>query len=213
MTIMALPVSFDELNRLVGFERSLPIDQYFDEMRLTTQQKEQRKRLARQLEDEMVWLMSYMFYARKQGISVSMDAINEIRERYREAVGSTVVIDLYIASHIDSVTANIVDATNRHKDDPYYYSEDRARLIAENDSSYIYDHDDYEQALQGKTHKQWLTVIDGHERDSHAEVNGQILPIGEPFVLQGGEMMHAHDDSLGASDEELVNCRCVTRYF
>lgn len=206
MIVVALPVSFDELNRLVGFERSLPIDQYFDEMRLTPRQKEQRKRLARQLEEEMVWLMSYMFYARKQGISVSMDAINEIRERYREAVGSTVVIDLYIATHIDSVTANIVDATNRHKDDPYFYSEDRARLIAEEESNSIFQYTDYEEAVKGKKYKTWLTVMDGHQRESHGLVNGTTIPIDEEFILEGGTCQFPREDTL--PDEEVCGCRC-----
>lgn len=208
MIVVALPVSFDELNRLVGFERSLPIDQYFDEMRLTPRQKEQRKRLARQLEEEMVWLMAYMFYARKQGISVSMDAINEIRERYREAVGSTVVIDLYIATHIDSVAANIVDATNRHKDDPYFYSEDRARLIAENEASSIFNYTEYEDAAKNKKYKTWHTIMDNHERESHAEVNGMKIPISEPFNLHGGSVLYPRDESLGAEDSELIACRC-----
>ena len=206
MIVVALPVSFDELNRLVGFERSLPIDQYFDEMRLAPRQKEQRKRLARQLEEEMVWLMSYMFYARKQGISVSMDAINEIRERYREAVGSTVVIDLYIATHIDSVTANIVDATNRHKDDPYFYSEDRARLIAEEESNSIFQYTEFEEASKNKRYKTWLTVMDGHQRESHGLVNGTTIPIDEEFILEGGTCQFPREDTL--PDEECIGCRC-----
>ena len=206
MIVVALPVSFDELNRLVGFERSLPIDQYFDEMRLTPRQKEQRKRLARQLEEEMVWLMSYMFYARKQGISVSMNAINEIRERYREAVGSTVVIDLYIATHIDSVTANIVDATNRHKDDPYFYSEDRARLIAEEESNSIFQYTEFEEASKNKRYKTWLTIMDGHQRESHGLVNGTTIPIDEEFILEGGTCQFPREDTL--PDEEVCGCRC-----
>lgn len=206
MIVVALPVSFDELNRLVGFERSLPIDQYFDEMRLIPRQKEQRKRLARQLEEEMVWLMSYMFYARKQGISVSMDAINEIRERYREAVGGTVVIDLYIATHIDSVTANIVDATNRHKDDPYFYSEDRARLIAEEESNSIFQYTEFEEASKNKRYKTWLTIMDGHQRESHGLVNGTTIPIDEEFILEGGTCQFPREDTL--PDEECIGCRC-----
>ena len=211
---MALPVeSFDELNRLVGFERSMSISKYFDGMRLTKQQKAYRKQLARDLYAEMVWLMSYLFYARQQGISISMDALNEIRERYRDAIGDTFAIDLYISTHIDSITADIIDATNRHKDDPYFYSKDRARLIAENESSTVLDHVDYVDAQSNKAWKRWLTIMDGHERESHAEVDGMEVPIDEPFELAGGLLMHPHDSSLGCSEDELINCRCSAEYF
>lgn len=206
---MALPVaSFDELNRLVGFERSLSINRYFGEMKLTRQQKAYRKRLASQLYEEMVWLMSYMFYARQQGISVSMDAIREIRQRYRDVVGDTFAIDLYISTHIDSITADIVNATNRHKDDPYFYSKDRARFIAEEESNSLWAYSDYEDAVKNKSYKTWLTIMDGHQRESHAEVNGMTIPISEPFDLQGGSVLYPRDESLGAEDSELIACRC-----
>ena len=206
---MALPVAnFDELNRLVGFERSMSISKYFDGMRLTKQQKAYRKQLARDLYAEMVWLMSYMFYARQQGISISMDALNEIRERYRDAIGDTFAIDLYISTHIDSITADIIDATNRHKDDPYFYSKDRARFIAEEESNSLWAYSDYEDAVKNKSYKTWLTIMDGHQRDRHAEVNGMTIPISEPFDLQGGSVLYPRDESLGAEDSELIACRC-----
>lgn len=209
MIAMVLPVAnFDELNRLVGFERSMSINRYFDEMRLTKQQKAYRKRLASQLYEEMVWLMSYMFYARQQGISVSMDAITEIRDRYREALGNTVAIDLYIATHIDSITADIVNATNRHPDDPYFYSKDRARLIAEGEANSVFNHTEYEEAAKNKKYKTWHTIMDGHERDSHAEVNGVTIPIDSLFTLHGGVMAYPRDESYGASDDEIIACRC-----
>ena len=211
---MALPVtSFDELNRLVGFERSMSISKYFDDMHLTKQQKAHRKEMARKLYEEFVWLMSYMFYARQQGISVSMDALEEIRQRYRDVVGDTVVIDLYLSAHIDSITADIIDATNRHRDDPYFYSKDRARVIAENETSTTIDHSEYEDAVNGKRYKRWITIMDNHERESHAEANGMVMPIDEPFELQGGFLQYPHDGSLGCSEEELINCRCSCEYF
>lgn len=201
-----LPVTdFDELNRLVGYERSMPIAKYFGEMRISNAQKRKRIALARKLEAEMIWLMSYLFYARQQGISVSMDAINEIRNRYRACLGDA-LIDLYIATHIDSISADIVDATNRHKDDPYYYSKDRARLIAENESNSVFNYTEYEEAAKNKKYKTWLTVMDGHERNSHAEVNGTTLPIDQEFVLHGGTCQYPREDTL--PEEESVNCRC-----
>lgn len=250
MISMALPNTFDELNQLTGYKRSISISKYFDEMKLTQQQKTYRKAFARRLEEEMIWLMSYLFYARQQGIGVSADAITEIRQRYANVLAeiqrqypqvfadiqrqiytieslayvtsqtrnapitpTNAVVDAYIASHINSTSADIVNATNRHPDDPYFYSKDRARVIAENESSTIFDHAEYQTALKGKTRKRWLTIMDNHERESHAEANGMVVPVNEPFELAGGALMHPHDSSLGCSEDELINCRCSVEYF
>lgn len=250
--------TFDELNRLVGYNRSMPISTYFDEMPITTEQKRLRKAFANRLEDEMVWLMSFLFYTRDNPQYTV--ALQEIRERYMELarqelsveqryyvsdayygdnVGITRTydsaryqppvqlpnrpqavpdfpseIDLYIIDRVNQATADIVAATDRHKDDPYYYSKDRARVIAENESNTVHSHKEYSEVSGKKSLKQWLTIMDGHERESHAEVNGTILPINEPFVLQGGLMLYPRDASTyGVSEDEIVGCRCGIRYF
>lgn len=248
MTAMALPLTFDALNQLTGYKRSISISRYFDEMKLTRQQKAYRKALARKLEDEMVWLMSYLFYARQQGIGVSMDALSEIRQRYRvvlldiqreypsafagiqqemnflaasivaqsneiararmaQSILDTPTSDSgYIATHIDSATADIIDATNRHKDDPYFYSKDRARLIAESESNSIWNYTEYASAVKNKKYKTWHTIMDGHQRDSHGNVNGMTIPINERFVLDAGTCLFPRSDEL--PEEEVCGCRC-----
>lgn len=205
------PTSFDQLNQLVGYERSIPIDQFFDEMPITTEQKRLRKAFARRLEDEMIWLMSFLFYTRDN--PQYLTALEEIRERYRECADRDLLFEAYVADRIEQATADIIAATSRHEDDPYFYSKDRARVIAENESNVIWSHTEYEDAVKNKSYKRWRTIMDNHERDSHAEVNGVVMPINEPFVLQGGLMMYARDDSLGASDEEILGCRCGIEFF
>lgn len=252
--------TFDELNRLVGYERSIPIDQFFDEMPITTEQKRLRKAFASRLEDEMVWLMSFLFYTRDNPQYTV--ALQEIRERYMELarqelsveqryytsdeyygdnVGITRTydsaryqppvqlpnipqqpqaipdfpseIDLYIIDRVNQATADIVAATDRHKDDPYYYSKDRARVIAENESNTVHSHKEYSEVSSKKSFKRWLTIMDNHERESHAEMNGVVMPINEPFILWGGLARFPRDTSLGISDDEIINCRCGIEYF
>lgn len=60
---------------------------------------------------------------------------------------------------------------------------------------------------EGETEHEWSTVMDGRERDSHAEADGQVVPIGEPFKLAGGDAMFPGDPSL--PPEESCNCRCA----
>jgi uncharacterized protein with gpF-like domain len=60
--------------------------------------------------------------------------------------------------------------------------------------------------LEGWTEKQWLTIMDGRQRDSHGKQNGQIVPIEEPFILENGAGMFPGDDNLPS--DESINCRC-----
>lgn len=55
--------------------------------------------------------------------------------------------------------------------------------------------------------QRWNTIMDGRERDSHAAMNGQIRPWGQPFVSGAGvRLRYPHDPNAPAS--EVVNCRC-----
>ena len=204
--------SFDELNKLVGMKRSVPFEQYFAPMRITKKQKEERKRLAEELEDEFIYMMSYMFYAYP---NITADMADELQERYMNtlielgiAIGVAQSIEEY-QRQAARFSIEVVGATQRHKDDPYYYSKDRARLCAEDQSNFIYDISDFADAIEsGYLYKTWNTVADNRVRDSHAEVEGLTIPIDEPFSLQGGYMMAPHDSSLGVDESELIMCRC-----
>ncbi len=64
----------------------------------------------------------------------------------------------------------------------------------------------YEAA--GIEKKEWLTTIDGREREWHETMNGQIRNIDEPFTSgQGNELMYPGDPSAPAN--EVINCRCA----
>lgn len=56
---------------------------------------------------------------------------------------------------------------------------------------------------------EWVTTIDGRERPTHHNADGQQVKTGEPFTVGGSKMMHPHDSSLGAPIEEIAQCRCT----
>lgn len=206
--------SFDELNQLVGYERSMSIDKFFDEMRISEEQKRLRKNLAERLRAEFDYIMAYLFYLQANNAPVrKMDIVDEIMGRYRNAVGALIPMDLFLTTRIANTSLEIVDATYRHEDDPYFYSKDRSRLIAENESNTLYSYDEFNEESLTARAKQWLTIIDGKERESHAEVNGVIVPIDEPFELRGGYVLYPRDDSLSCDDSELCGCRCSLKFL
>ena len=55
--------------------------------------------------------------------------------------------------------------------------------------------------------EQWVTEIDGRERDAHQEADGQIVPVDGTFIVGGEEMRHPGDPR--GSVENVTNCRCA----
>ena len=56
--------------------------------------------------------------------------------------------------------------------------------------------------------KIWMTILDGRERASHNMANGQKVSIHQPYEVQGQQLMYPGDISLGATADNVVNCRC-----
>lgn len=59
--------------------------------------------------------------------------------------------------------------------------------------------------------KRWVSTEDGRTRDEHKEENIKELevPIDEPFIIGGEELMYPGDITRGASAWNTINCRCT----
>lgn len=58
--------------------------------------------------------------------------------------------------------------------------------------------------------KRWNTSIDGRERPTHADINGKVVRLDEPYVLSDGDrLMYPGDSSLGAKLSNIIQCRCA----
>lgn len=60
--------------------------------------------------------------------------------------------------------------------------------------------------------KVWYAVGDAKTREWHAAMDGQSVPLDEPFDVDGEALMYPLDDSLGASARNIYGCRCVVYY-
>lgn len=67
------------------------------------------------------------------------------------------------------------------------------------------------QSLGIKVKKQWMATLDDRTRDTHAELDGQIRDVDEPFEVDGMEIDYPGDPS--ADPSLLYNCRCTLTYI
>lgn len=63
------------------------------------------------------------------------------------------------------------------------------------------------EGLGVKMQKTWLATLDGRTREAHRELDGQTIPVSEPFVNSIGEIMSPGDPD--ASPGNIWNCRCT----
>ena len=205
---------YDELNEIVGMNRSEDYEDYFGVMELSDSDKENRIELAEKLGDNFLLILAFLFTI-QQYQEINWQTIqSRFESAYRDALENKIIIDDYLDIYIRQFSSDITESTKNHVDDPYYYSLDRSRVIAENESNTSWNYSDFQSAIQnGYTRKRWVDVRDRKERETHRAVGGTVKPINEPFMVGSSFLQFAKDTSLGASSSEIVNCRCSTIYY
>lgn len=208
-------MSFDELNALQATKhpRSMPYSKYFGEMHISAEQKKARISFAEDFEEKAFELIALAYTVLQFG--GDMSSVQLLAESMMlAAINAVSQADSYLTLHAVSFAQNFIDVTIAHVDDPYYFSEDRSRVIAENEANIIHNHLDNEDAIRdGYRFKRWDAIVDDKTREDHLDVNGAVVPIDEPFIVGGYEMMYPGDESLGAGPEEIINCRCSVEYL
>ena len=118
----------------------------------------------------------------------------------------------YDENYIPQLTEDVIETTTRHLDEPYYFSQERALLVAQNESNTVYNSIDFKTAkAQGKKYKRWVTEKDERVRPAHVLVDETKIPIDEMFQVGEDQMRYPHDFEFG-SPENLINCRCTCVY-
>lgn len=86
---------------------------------------------------------------------------------------------------------------------------------AENTKQTEIDHLDHSEAeidgqsiSESKKQKEWVAILDNVTRPDHAETDGQTVDFDEPYTVGGDLLMYPGDMDLGASLENVINCRC-----
>jgi hypothetical protein len=215
--------SYDELNIRPNNRRSEPYKEYFSKMSISDKEKQERIAFSEQMEEVVLYILALIETTIENGESDQEYIQTQFYDKYLDVVLGYMLIDSYIKEYVLETSKQIIGTTfshivEKHPDseqatDDYYLSNDRAMFISECEANSILNYRQYSKALKsGKTKKTWIDVGDKRERKTHLEVGGTTIPINEPFSVGDSLLMFPTDHSLGASADEIVNCRCSIQY-
>lgn len=205
---------FDELNTLIQNKRSMPFEQYFGEMNLTEEEKSKRIQMAEELEENFIVTMTLLF-TMAQANKIDYEFIRkQIEDSYLETLRKYASVDRHLETYVKSFSYDVIDSTKKHKNEPYYYSLDRARFMAENEVNTAINHARYIEAVNGgKTMKRWESIIDEATRKDHREINGKYISIGQAFHVGDSWMLFPKDMSMNPNPNQVIYCRCSIMYY
>ncbi len=221
----------DELNIIKSESEFIDIEQFFDEMDLTDKQKKDRKDLAYDVKEAVLFLFALLTQLIDSSVLTYSFILLQFKNRYREEVAKRVQIDEELENYISDISTSIVSTSFKHLeafrnateliesnknnvDGNFFNSEKRAIMIAENESETVLNYDDYNKAIEnGYTHKKWITMKDRRVRKTHREVDNKIVPIKDLFVVGNSLMRFPHDAEYSADAQEIINCRCTVKYL
>jgi len=124
-------------------------------------------------------------------------------------------LDAFLQEHHGQVPLVMLTITNNSGGgQPVSMKRPRALLIARTSGTMGFERGQWLAFIDaGVPLKGWLSQRDGRVRPSHHDTDTQhtqvAIPIQSPFNIRGNALQHPGDNSLGASLEELANCRCT----
>jgi len=214
----------DELNLLISnlpseYENKIDVEEYMEEfystMQIDEDQKEKRKRVARQVRDAIIFLFLLIRVTVENEQWNYNFVLNQFRNEFRDILSNNLVIDYRMESYIQEFTQNYLDTTIEHlsmSDAAFFMSEDRAIIGGANESNTIIGYAEYEEAIEnGYTQKRWKTERDNRVRKTQKEMEGKTIPIDDYFVVGGSALLYPCDPE--GSEKETANCRCVLEYL
>lgn len=197
------------------------LDDYFEPMELSDEEKEDRKEIAKEIRDVMLWwLLTLLMYLRF-GLPYEEDTLRStLRSRLANVIYSHSTADAYLLMYIDKLTKEVSDTTFKRvaekketiKEDDYIFSDQRATEIGANEANSIGNHEEYLKAIEaGMKYKRWVAFKDNRVRKDHERMDGKKIPIKEYFKFPDCKGLYPHDE-VHLSAKQTVNCRCVAKY-
>lgn len=192
--------------------RSEPIEEYYKPMNISAQRRKRREEMAERYFEAMMeylaFLDDFIDFVTFRGDILKNSAQKVLEDGIMKVITGYVIIDSVMSDYVKRVSKEINDSTLRNLSNPYFRSEDRAMLIAEDETNGIINHDEMQEAVRkGRRYKTWHTMRDWKVRPTHRTLEGKRIPIDEYFNVGGIYMMCPRDPDVDAP-EETCGCRC-----
>lgn len=206
-------VSIDEINKLGIERRSEDYEDYFSDMDLTEQQKDERVSFSKDTENVLLFIMALISIMNDFGEIDKQYVSETLAIEFRSIVASYSTVDDYLDLYIHEFSETFIDTTLENLADIWFMSEDRAMFDAENEANTTLNYKDYMKAIMsGKKEKTWITYGDNRVRKSHVKMDGKTIPIKSLFDVNGSFMLYPKDMSRSPRLKEIINCRCSCKY-
>lgn len=206
-------LKIDELNTLSEvFDYQDFIEHYFDVMQITERQRRERRELANELFDTILYFLIWCddFPDEVQTQEIQEQFQNEFKEKVFGFSEPSTFFDIYVPLFV----SQLIETTLAHRGEEYFTSVERAANVAVNESNTVFGHNELEDAKAlGCKFKEWRTELDDRVRPTHQEVEGVKIPIDEPFLVGDSLLLYPKDITYNPDPKETIGCRCVCKYF
>lgn len=206
--------NIDELSNLTT-QKAEPPEQFFAKMDLDEEQVKKRLQYTEKANELFDVILVLLLTMDERGDTNYLYVRGLLESWLLSLVAEFTTPDDYLIDYATDTAYNFVDTTNRHIDEPWYTSSDRALYNAENGANDVLNYSEYKEAIEsGKTHKRWITENDNKVRETHKKLHNEKLPIEEFYQVGVAQMRFPKDyEKADAFPEELVRCRCQIRYL
>lgn len=211
-------MKWDEQNKLKSDVLISPINihQYFDEMEIEQEQKDEREEFARHYVELLLFVFS-LINTMSESDTIDWNFVMRMYESGLDDLCNDYFPTGFMSDDVKhTLVFNTLRVNENHFDEnkDYYTSYARATYLSVNHTNTLANSKDMKNAIDsGFNKKKWVTERDQRVRKTHKEAEGEIVNISEPFVVGESLLMFPGDVSLGADDEEIANCRCTVEYL
>ena len=205
-------IRIDEINQ-GSFDYARYIEDYFEPMDITEEQKDERKKASRDFRDFLLFLFTLLAvqdeFSSIDWAYFEAQFVIEFERNALKYARDTELLQEFIRKKAEDFT----NITREHYgEDSYWTSDERATFEAVNDANAVLGYEELDEAIEnGYKYKTWKTELDARVRKDHRSMEGKKVKIDDYFVLPDCMMLMPHDDVNG-TEKQVSNCRCSLKY-
>lgn len=205
-------IRIDEINK-GEFDAAKYIDEYFEPMDISEEQKDERKKASRDFRDFLLFLFTLLAvqdeYSSIDWAYFEAQFVIEFERNALKYARDTDLLKEFVREKAEDFTRI---TRENYGNDSYWISDERATYEAVNDANAVLGYEELKEAKDnGYKYKTWKTELDNRVRKDHRNMEGKKVEIDDYFVFPDCMMLMPHDDVNG-TEKQTSNCRCVCKY-